>query len=499
MTVGLNRASSYAVKREVTAGEYLPPASGADFVPLRPDNTTSYEPESLESDELLNDIGAAKSATGKEATSGTHSAYLKHSGVEGVEPEIGIMYESVMGAKQVASVEYDTVAASTTSVVKVDVGEGANFVQGQALLFKSGAGFEIRNVASITGDDLSLNFSLPVAPASGVNLGKAITYLPVAQGHPTFSTTKYIGGGFAKVAASGNTTTEVSVTADANGFGEVSFSFAGTRYYYNPVTIDATSKFLDITDDSGTFAVSVAERIYETPIDLADAILAALVAASPETYTVVFSNSTGKFTIASSTSAVLSILWNTGANAANSIGAKIGFLVAADDTGSTSYLSDNEQSYAAPYTPSYDVAENIIIKGAELFVGNQSDNLCICAQTVSITISKEVEDVDCICEDTGVLEKVPTSRSAEMAVTSVLKKHDAALLDALLKNNGVSAMLNVGPKSGGNWVAGKCANFYMQKATVSAYNPGGDSFATVEFTLTGYVTSTEKDIYINFV
>jgi len=500
MAVGLNRASSYAVKKETTPGTYLPPASGADFVPLRPGNSTSYEPEVLESDELLNDIGAAKSSIGKEGTSGSHSAYLKHSGVEGVEPELGIMYESVMGSKKINTTEYDTVASSTATLVKVDTGEGATFVQGQALLVKNGSGYEIRNIASISGDDLSLNFALTNVPGTGVNLGKAITYLPVATGHPVFSTTKYIGGGFAIVAAAGNTTTEVSITADANGFGEVEFSFSGTNYYFNPITITASSKFLDITDDSGTFAVSIAEKIYKTPMEIASAVEAALLAAaSVEVYTVVFSSTTGKFTIASSTSSALSILWNTGTNAANNIGAKMGFLVAANDTGALTYASDNEQSYAAPYTPAYDASENIIIKGAQLFVGSQTDNLSLCAQTVSLTIAKEVVDVDCINEETGVLEKVPTSRSAEMQVTAVLKKHDVALLDALLQNSAVTAMLNVGPKSGGNWVPGKCANFFMQKATVSGYNPGGDSFATVEFTLKGYVTTSEKDIYINFV
>jgi hypothetical protein len=86
-----------------------------------------------------------------------------------------------------------------------------------------------------------------------------------------------------------------------------------------------------------------------------------------------------------------------------------------------------------------------------------------------------------------------------MEVTAVLKKHDVALLDALLKNSGISAMLNAGPKSGGNWIPGKCFNAYLQKCTVSKYTTSGDSFIQVNLTLKGYVTSTEKDVYINFV
>jgi hypothetical protein len=60
MTVGLVRASTYALKKEVTPGTYIAPTLGADFVALRPKNDLSFEPEILSSDELLNDIGEAK-------------------------------------------------------------------------------------------------------------------------------------------------------------------------------------------------------------------------------------------------------------------------------------------------------------------------------------------------------------------------------------------------------------------------------------------------------
>jgi hypothetical protein len=499
MTVGLQRANTLAITEEVTPGDYVAPSVGGEFVPLRPGNELSYEPEQLENDELLNDIGASKSATGKEIVSGSHSAYLRHSGVEGQEPELSVLYESVMGAKNITATERDTVVGSTVSDINVDAGEGVEFPMGKAVLVKNGSGFEIRNVDEVSGDSLSLNFRLDNAPGTGINLGKAVTYIPAAQGHPTFSTTKYLGGGFAKEVSAGNTATEVSITMDANGYGEVEFSFEGTKYFFNPITISANNKFLDFEDDQGVSFISIAERIYKTPIELADAITAAFDSATTETIVCSFSSETGKFTISTSTSSVLELPWNTGANTVNSIGATLGFIVASDDTGAVSYVSDNEQSYASSITPSYDNADPIIVKGAELFIGNETDNVCICAQTVSITISKEVEDVDCICEESGIKEKIPTSRSAEMTVTAVLKKHDVTLLDALLKNARVQAMMNAGPKTGGNWVPGKCFNVYFQNATVSQYTTTGDSFIQASITLKGYVTSTKKDVYLNFV
>jgi hypothetical protein len=174
MSVGLQRASIFALKKETNAGDYLPPSVGSEFVPLRPGNTLNFQAEALESDELLNDIGAAKAFTGKESVEGSHSAYLRHSGIEGQEPEVGVLYESVMGSKVIHGTEFSTVSGSTTNIIKV--ADGTDFTVGQALLIKdSSNGYSIRNVKSISTNDLILNFSLPAAPVSGVALEIPIT------------------------------------------------------------------------------------------------------------------------------------------------------------------------------------------------------------------------------------------------------------------------------------------------------------------------------------
>lgn len=495
MTVGLQRATIFAVRQETTTGEYVAPNAGSQFVPLRPGNTLSFQAEELASDELLNDIGSAKSFTGKTTSEGSHSAYLRHSGVEGQEPQLGVMYESVMGDKTVNASEYTSQAGSNSSTVNVL--NGANFYQGQALMLKNGSGYQIRNIKSIAGNALTLNFKSS-ASTSGLSLGKAITYLPVAQGHPTFSATKYLGNGHAIEATAGNTVTELSLTADANGFGEVEFSYQGTKYFFNPIEITASSKFIDWTDDSGSYSAEIAVKVYKTPIELADAIASAMSAASTEVFQASYDKGVGSFTIETNTSSLFSILWSSGPNAGTTFGPKIGFSVAADDTGATTY-SGSEISLNSAISPAYDSADAIIIKGAELFIGTADDNQCICAQSVSMTVSKEVEDVDCICEEEGVKEKIAVSRAVEMTVTAVLNKHEATLLDALLKNSGISAMLNAGPKTGGNWVPGKCFNAYLQNCTVSSYTTTGDSFIQAEITLKGFVTSSQKDLFINFI
>jgi len=498
MAVGQAKATIQAIKKEVTAGVYLPPSVGTDFIAIRPGAELALEPELVDNEELIGDIGISKKINVGEATTGANPAYLRHSGIEGQEPQTGIFWESLLGSKYIVATEQSAASSSTVSVVKVGSGLGASFRQGQALLVKKNGGFEVANIASISGDDLTLAFNLDSAPSVGTKLGKACLYIPTPTGHPTFSITKYLGNDYAIEASAGNTVTEAAITMDAKGLGNVEFSFAGTKYFYNPITVTATSKYLDVTDDTGTFSVSVEEKTYKTPVELAEAINASLSSASTETYTFSYSNTTGKFTIASG-STILSLLWLTGTNAANSIGTKLGFVVSADDAGAVTYTSDNAQVYSSSITPSYDSTDAIIVKGAELNIGTQEDNLCVCAQSVSVSISKEVEDINCVCEETGVKEKIATARTVTMEVVATMKKYDVELLSALIKNEGISAAMTCGPKSGGNFVGGKCFNVYMQKATVSAFTTSGESFLQVNFTLEGYVTSTEKDVYVNFI
>lgn len=500
MSVGINRNSVFAIVEESTAGTPVAPSSGAQFVPLRSGFSMEYAVETIDNEELLADIGAAKPSKGKESVNGEHTAYLKTSGAEGVAPELDVLYQSILGGKSVASTEYDTASGSTINVVNVGSGEGATFEQGEALLVKNGAGYEVRNIASISTDALTQNFSLKNAPASGVNLGKAVLYKP-GSSFPTFSAWLYNGNGHAVEMASGDTMTELSLEFNTNEYANATFSYQGIKYHFNPISITASTDTIDWTDDDGTFAATVPAKIYRTPQELASALSDAMNAQTTETITVSYSNVDGKFTIAA-TGSVLSLLWNSGTNTAQTIGTKLGFLVAADDTSALTYSSDNAQSYVAPYTPSYDAVDPIVVKDAELFIGTQSQNICVCARTVTVTVTKEVTDADCLCEETGTKEKVATSRQVTLEAEFFLNKYDSQMVDQLINNDTISAMLNVGKKSGGNWVPGQVVNVYLKNAAISSFSRTGDEFILGNVTVTGFIPTDAtlgKDLYINFV
>lgn len=102
--------------------------------------------------------------------------------------------------------------------------------------------------------------------------------------------------------------------------------------------ITAANAKLDFNDGSGAVVATISNGTY-TPTTLAAEIKTRMDTAGSLVHTISYSTTTGKWTI-SVPAGTFSLLWNTGANTANSIGPTIGFSLAANDTGSTSYVGD---------------------------------------------------------------------------------------------------------------------------------------------------------------
>jgi hypothetical protein len=498
MSLGNARASILAIREEATKGVLIPINNATQFIPLRPNFNLSRAVEELANEELRSGIGEVRSVQGKETVSGTYEAYLRHSGVEGQAPETSILYESALGEKVVNTIEYASAAGTNTA--QITVTNGSNFYVGQALLIKDATnGFSIRNIRAIVGNELFLSFPISTAPANGTNLGKAVTYIPTADDFKTFSAWQYIGNGHALAVNSRNEVLDLNITLEANQFANASFSFEGDNYRFNPITIGASNKFIDFTDDDGTAALSVPERVYNNPLELVNALNAAFASATTETITVSYSNETGKFNIATSTSSLLSLLWDSGANTANTIGATLGFDVSTDDTAALSYESDDAQDYSSAIAPTYDSADPIVVKDVEFYIGDDNNMMCRCATSATIQITKETEDVDCICEETGTKGKIATQRTVTVTAEIILDKHDVSLFKAMKDSDSLKVMLNLGEKTGGNYLAGKCFNFYLPNAGVTEFVPQGENFVVANVTVKGFTDGTNKECFINFV
>lgn len=499
--VVLQRASIFAIKEETTAGTLVIPSAGSDFIPLKKGFTMEPAFEILNSDELVNDEGQAKGVLGLQSVSGTHGAYAKTSEVAGTEPDVGLLFESCLGGVSTEGTEYSTTTSSTTSLIKLSSGGSAKEV-GEAVMVKDTVnGFSIRNIDDISTNDLSLNFNLSNAPGTGIGTGKAVLYKP-GTSHPAFSAWMYNGNVGAVQAAAGCRVSGITMNFEAGQQAEVEFTYEGSKYYYNPIVITSSNNKFDITDDDVTdTAVVIPVGIYDG-ISLASEIQTSLndLTGSSEVYTCVYNNATGKFTIATATSSTFSILWSTGTSAASSIGGTIGFVVSSNDTGALTYTSDNAQSYVAGYTPSYDDATNLVVKNAEFFLGDATDNICKCARSISLQISTPVTNIESICSESGIQEKTILSRDVVMSVEMLLNKHDVLAFNRMKSNTGLKAMLNLGPKTaGGDWVPGKCLNVYLRNATVSKFTTTGEDFVLMSLELKGFVTSSSKDLYINMI
>jgi len=381
----LQRASSFAVKEETTVGDLTAPVSGSEFVPLR-SGAFSMTPnvEVLDSDELVNDIGKTKGSLGKQSPEGSHGIYIKHSEVEGQEPETGIMYESAFGAKTVNATEYSTTAGSVagTSSARASLemasDEEDNFEIGQAVLIKDGTnGYNIRNIYNVdsVGNQLDLNFNLGNAPATGVALGKAVLYKPAATGHPSYSAWLYNGNG-AVQAMAGARTSSISMTFTAGQQAETEISYGGSQMFLNPVIVSASNDDISYTDDAGASSVVLTADVYETPIAFIEHVVSVLNADSLSTITGSYSSSDGKYTLASDDT-IFQL------NSGDAL-ATLGFSGA--QTGATTYTSDTAIVTAPSLTPTFDGSDNIVVKNAELMLGDFSDNFCRETQEVSITI-----------------------------------------------------------------------------------------------------------------
>lgn len=498
------RATILSIRKEVTEGVPNLVSSSGDFVALQDGFSFAPETDTLENNELRNSLGSPKPRLGIERCNGSHDHYIRHSGVEGQAPNWGILLESLMGSVTEVATEYETVASSTTKLIKGNAGAGAALPRGTAILIKDPVnGRSIRNVSTTpTGDDLPLNFALANAPGTGVKLGKPVRYVPVSTGHASLTYDLFRGNDGAREVAAGMKIEEMNITVEAGQYISGSFTAKGTKYHFDAIEI-TTGRFLDFNDGTDDFSVSVPAKVYRDPHELAEALQDAMNdAGAADVYTVTYNDYgslKGKFTIATD-GATLILQWNTGANTANTIGVKLGYSVAADDTG-TSLNSDSAQVWASPYSPAYDAADALVAKACEAFLGTVDDNLNICIRTMTIRIANTLQEKPCISSETGIDGVEVNAREATVEMVATLDKHSAREFKYYRKGSEVQFMFNFGEKSGGNWQAGFSCNVYFPTATVTSFALDDDNGDVVlNASLNAFVNSDgEEEIFANML
>jgi hypothetical protein len=296
----------------------------------------------------------------------------------------------------------------------------------------------------------------------------------------------------------------MDISLEANQLANASFSFEGIGFYFNPITIVATNKFIDFNEGGASLLATLTEKTYKDPHELADQIATAMNAAATATITCTYSDSTGKYTITSD-GATFEIEWETGTkgsdNADTNVGTTIGFSDAADDTGATSYTSDTAVSWAAAYTPAYEAADPIVCKGFECFIGEADDNDCFDPSSVSISRSTPKVDTMSLCEDSGKAGSVISSREVTIDIVTLLPQHCADRFRRMRENTETRFFIAGGPKTGGNYTAGKCFGIYAPTCTVTSISiADNEGRAEMSISLSTYVDdSGNGEFYLFFV
>lgn len=499
------RNTVVALKVESTEGTPVSPTAAGDYIAAQDDFTLTPGFETLENAELTSSLGPSKPVQGLENPAGSFSHYLRNSGTVGTAPNYGDLLQAALGTEAIASTEYDTVSGSTTTVINVDSGEGAQFSRGDLLLIKDATnGFSIRPVHSISSDALTLGFAIANAPGTGVNLGRATMYRPANSDHQTVTVWRYLGNGGVIDAVSGARVVDTSLTMEAGQFINASYSFEGIKSFWNPLEVTTSNNKLDFDDGGGEENVSITAKMYRDPYELAQALEDAMNEATTDTITVTYNDADGKFTLESD-GATFELLWSTGTNGSGGtdehIGTLIGFVDSADDTGATSYEADNALDLSAPQTPSYDSADPLVAKSNTILIGDQSDSTCIEASSVSVSIATPKADILSVCADSGKSGSVINARTVTVEVTALLEQYQADYFRRLRQNSDTRFFYAFGEKEGGNWVAGKAGGVYIPTATVTGLEVADeDGLAVLNLSLQAYVDSSGNgEVYIGFV
>jgi len=494
------KATVLAIVTESTEGTPIAPTSANDYLAIQSDIAMSPAFDVLENAEFKNSIGKAKPILGQENPTFEMSHYLKASGVVATAPEYNLLIKGAFGSETIRATERDTVAGSTTTVIKVDAGEGVEFSKGDPLLIKDSTnGYSVRVAESVSTDDLTIGFRVGTAPAVSVNLGRGVAYKPAASGHIPMSVWQYLGNGGAVQMVSGAKVTAFGFEATAGQLINAKFSLEALEYYFNPIEITASTKYMDF-NDGGVKVATVAVGMYKDPYKLADALALAMDAASGDTITVTYDSTTGKFTIATS-GAALSLLWNTGANTANSIATKVGFTTAANSTAALTYTSPNAQTLTAPQTPTFDSSDPLAAKDHEVMLGSQTDYACFHASKVSFNLANTKSTSGDICAASGKGSSVISERVVDVSISALLSQYESQNFKRFRAGDEIRFQYTFGTKSGGNWVEAKVGVVYIGSATISEFSiDDADGLVQLNLKLNAFVNSTgDGEAFLGFV
>lgn len=492
------KAGSVAFTKEVTQGTPVNVAAATDFTAIQEDFSMAPGYETADNAELKNSIMPGQAIVLGEAPTGSISHYLRPSGIIAQAPDFGLLLEAGLGKVKIISAEQTVLVGSTVSDLLVT--DASEYEKGDLVIVKSTTGYELRPIESVSGNTITLAFNLDQVPSTGAGLGRAVTYQLENDSDliPTLTTHYFLPGVYQMMA--GCRVTTVDATFTAKDLINCNFSFEGTSFFYNPLTVDATNQSLDVFVGATEYNLTISNKVYKTPITLAEQLESALNAAGTGITFIVSYSKDGKFTI--SADGAFDLLWLSGVNNATSIGGLLGFDTAADDTALQSYTGDNTISLDSGFVPQFDALGPLVGKGNVTFIGSEkTDNICIDADEVTYSINNTKSDLNSLCAESGVAGSLLTERTNEISVVAYLQKYEADKFQALNNGDVVKFFHAAGNKLGGNFKEAECVGLYTSHAVINNLELSQtDGVSKVTYTLSAFAPEdSTQPSFISFV
>lgn len=227
MTIALERKSTLAVKKETSFG-VDPTVASANVIEFV-DFGLDFDLEQIARNVIRNTKDSLAPINGAETVAGDVSVELHGSGTAGTAPEADPLYEAALGVKNVSTAS-TTVAASTTTLVKLSLGGGAGFAVGDMLIIDPSAGgtgaYEVTWVVSKSTDDLTVSPALSAAPPASRAVGAGVHFKTTLSELPSLWI-EYWRGDITHYKFKGNKVDNLSLDFSAGKIIEPKFSIQG--------------------------------------------------------------------------------------------------------------------------------------------------------------------------------------------------------------------------------------------------------------------------------
>lgn len=191
--------SSIGIKKEVTEGTYIAPASALDFLEvLASGSEVSMKRDIIERNVLSSTIENVSTRVGMKNVSGNIPVEFKSGTIAGAYPREDVLYESLLGGKRQSVTITTKATGNTSTVLAIDDADIAKLKVGDCVLIKKAGAFEVRPVVTIVSTPgaatATLLFALSGgAPGASVVIEAFSTYYH-ADAYIPMSISYYAGG-----------------------------------------------------------------------------------------------------------------------------------------------------------------------------------------------------------------------------------------------------------------------------------------------------------------